>query len=65
MRLFEDYRIWCDEGEVKERDRLSRSQFAQRLSGFGMGKGKKTINGKQLHVRMGIRLVSDKLPADS
>jgi putative DNA primase/helicase len=59
-RLFEDYSLWCDENGIEKKDgRLSGPKFGARLSGLGIGKGKRTIGGKQVHVRIGIRLVSE------
>lgn len=57
MRLYEDYQDWCRENGVKERDVLTNTAFGRKLNGMEITKGKRTINGKQVWVREGIRLV--------
>lgn len=57
-RLFEDYEAWCEENGIDRKDgRLSGPKFGARLKGLGIGKEKRTIDGKQVHVRTGIRLL--------
>lgn len=64
QRLFEDYQVWCAEGDVKERDRLSRTMLGKRLAGLGFEKEKRSIGGKQVWVRRGIRLISGGVSAE-
>lgn len=54
--LFDDYEIWCAENSVKERDRLSATAFGRKLNGMDITKGRRSIEGKQIDVRLGIRL---------
>lgn len=56
-RLYEDYVIWCEENGIPERDRLKLTMFGRRLNGLGLEKVKKTVNGKQIWVRTGARIV--------
>jgi putative DNA primase/helicase len=65
-RLFEDYQAWCDENGIEKKDgRLSGPKLGERLKGLGIGKDKRTINGKQVHVRTGIRLLSGSILTES
>lgn len=62
--LYEDYDTWCSENGVKERDKLSGTAFGRRLAGLGFEKARRTIAGKQIPVRMGIRLLSNRSGAE-
>jgi len=64
-RLFEDYEIWCTDNGIRERDRLSGTAFGRRLNGLGMEKARKTIDGRQVPVRMGARLLPSKIESDA
>lgn len=63
-RLYEDYEMWCAENGVKERDKLSGTAFGKRLAGLGVEKGRRTVDGRQIPVRLGIRLVSGSVSAE-
>lgn len=56
-RLYEDYKDWCLVNEVEGRDRMSGTAFGRKLNGLDISKVKRSIGGKQVWVREGIRLV--------
>jgi P4 family phage/plasmid primase-like protien len=65
-RLYEDYEGWCAENGIEKKDgKMSSTAFGRRLAGLGMERDKRSIGGKQVHVRMGIRLVSGDVSAPS
>jgi putative DNA primase/helicase len=59
MALYSAYETWCLDNGVKDRDVLSVNKFGRRLMQMGYEKGKKTINGKQVDVRLGVRLTAE------
>jgi putative DNA primase/helicase len=56
MRLYTAYEAWCDDQRLPERDRLTLTGFGRQLNAMGITKGKATVDGKQVHVRVGVML---------
>lgn len=55
-RLYEAYVDWCNENGIKERDQMSNTAFGRKLNDIDIVKARRTIEGKQIDVRLGIRL---------
>lgn len=56
FRLYQDYQEWCGDNGVKEKDQMSNTAFGRKLNGMGIQRTRRSIEGKQVEVRSGIRL---------
>jgi P4 family phage/plasmid primase-like protien len=60
-RLYDAYVDWCNENGIKERDQMSNTAFGRKLNDLDIPRVRKTIEGKQVEVRMGIRLTGGRV----
>lgn len=59
IHFYRDYQNWCAENGIQERDQLSGTAFGRRLNGLGIERVKRSVEGKQIWVRTGARLISN------
>jgi P4 family phage/plasmid primase-like protien len=57
-QLYQAYIMWCDNHNIKDRDRMSLQKFGREIKGLGYEKKQFKIDGKPVRLLTGLRLKS-------